>query len=123
MSIIVYVVLALAVMGGIGVGVHKVKKWGGDEVRAEWNQANEKARAAEAEKSAAAAKALAEALAKRKVITREVIRHVDREIEKPVYRDVCLPPTGVCLANAAINGTVPAGCFSDGAVPSPKPPG
>jgi nitric oxide reductase large subunit len=35
MGIIVYAVLALAVMGMIGTGVYKVKQWGGDEVRAE----------------------------------------------------------------------------------------
>lgn len=34
-SLVLYAVLALAVMGMIGTGVYKVKQWGGDEVRAE----------------------------------------------------------------------------------------
>ena len=35
MNLILYAVLALAVMGMIGTGVYKVKQWGGNEVRAE----------------------------------------------------------------------------------------
>ena len=34
-NLIVYGFLALAVMGAIGEGVHQVKKWGGEDVRAE----------------------------------------------------------------------------------------
>lgn len=123
MGLLAYGLIALAVMGAIGTGVYQVKQWGGNEVRAEWEADKTAQRKREAELSAFAAKALADERAKRKVITREVIRNVDREVEKPVYRDVCLPPTGVCLANAAINGTVPPGCLSDGTVPAVKPPG
>ena len=122
MNLIVYAVLAIAVMGMIGTGVYKVKQWGADEVRAEWNAANEKARKEEAERSAKAAQDLADERKKRRVVIQTITKEVDREVEKIAYRDVCLPDRGLCLANAAINGTVPAGCLSDGAVPAVKPP-
>ena len=53
MQIIIYAILALAIMGAIGTGVYKVKKWGGDEVRAEWSEANKKAEASARAKEAA----------------------------------------------------------------------
>ena len=43
MNLILYAVLALAVMGMIGTGVYKVKQWGAEEVRTEWAAANKKA--------------------------------------------------------------------------------
>lgn len=123
MQLIAYGLIALAVLGMVGTGVYKVKKWGGDEVRAEWNAANETARKREAELSAKAAADLEAERRKRKVVIQERTIHVDREVEKPVYRNVCLPATGVCLANAAINGKVAPECLSDGAVSAPKPAG
>ena len=123
MNLILYAVLALAVMGMVGTGVYKVKQWGGDEVRAEWNDANEKARAEEAARSAAAAQALLAERAKRKVVIQERTVHVDREVEKLVYRNQCLPDTGLCLLRAAITGKVEPGCLSDGTLPPAKPPG
>jgi len=122
-SLILYAVIFLAVAGVIGGGVYKVKKWGGDEVRAEWEADKAAARKREQELSAFAAKALADERKKRRVVVQTITKEVDREVAKPVYRDVCLPPAGLCLANAAINGSVPAGCLSDGTVPAPKPPG
>lgn len=123
MNLIVYAVLALAVMGMVGTGVYKVKQWGGDEVRAEWNNANEKARAAEQAASAKAAAELLAERAKRRVVIQERTVHVDREVEKVVYRSVCLPDSGLCLLRAAITGKVEPGCFADGTVSSSKPPG
>jgi hypothetical protein len=46
MNLILYAVLALVIMGMIGTGVYKVKKWGGDEVRAEWAEVNRLAKEA-----------------------------------------------------------------------------
>ena len=123
MQLIAYGLLALALLGAIGTGVYKVKEWGADEVRQEWAQANEKARAEEAERSAKAAADLEAERKKRKVVVKTITKEVDREVEKLVYRSVCLPDRGLCLANAAILGTVAPSCLSDGAVPPAKPPG
>lgn len=117
MNIIVYVVLALAVMGMIGTGVYKVKQWGGDEVRAEWNAANAKARADEAERSAKAAKELEDERQKRKVVTRTVTKVVDKIVDRPVYRNVCLDDSGLRCLDSAIDGKIDAGCKPDGGMP------
>ena len=123
MNLVRYAVLALVVMGTIGAGVHSIKQWGYGEAKAECIAAADKQRAEEAAKSAAAAQQLEAERKKRRVVVQEVIRNVDREVEKVTYRDVCLPSTGVCLANAAINGKVPAGCLSDSPMPAAKPSG
>lgn len=52
MGILAYGILAMALMGMIGTGVYKVKEWGADEVRQEWQQATLKAKSeAEAERA------------------------------------------------------------------------
>lgn len=123
MNLLLYGFIALAILGTLaGIG-YKVRQGGYDACKVEWAEAAEAQRKREAELSAFAAKALADERKRRKVVIQEVTRNVDREVEKTVYRDVCLPATGVCLANAAINGTVEPGCLSDGAVPAAKPSG
>ena len=123
MNLLLYGVIALAILGTIGGIGYKVRESGKDAVRVEWAAANEQARKREAELSAFAAKALADERAKRKVVIQKRTVYADREVEKLVYRSVCLPDTGVCLVNAAVNGTVAPGCLSDGTVPAPKPAG
>ena len=123
MNLLLYGFVALAIMATIGTGVYKVKKWGGDEVRAEWSAANEKARAEEAARSAAAAKELEQARAERRIIREKVVQYVDRNIEKLVVRDTCFTPVGVSCLNAIIAGKSADTCQFNGAVPKPKPPG
>ena len=123
MQIIVYAVLALAVMGMIGTGVYKVKQWGAEEVRVEWNQANEQARKREAEASAKAAQDLAAERAKKKVVIQKRTVYVDRNIEKLVDSGTCFKPVGVSCVNGAIDGKGSAGCEPDGSVSSVKPAG
>ena len=122
MNLILYAVLALAVMGMIGTGVYKVKKWGGDEVRQEWQAAEAAARKKEAEASAKAAKDLADERAKQKVVIQKRNVYVDKIVDRPIYRNVCLDADGVRCLNAAINGQDATGCKPDSAVPPAKPP-
>ena len=42
-GLLAYLIAGIALAGLIGTGVYKVKKWGADEVRAEWATANRKA--------------------------------------------------------------------------------
>ena len=121
MQIIIYAVLALAIMGTIGTGVYKVKQWGGNEVRAEWNAANEKARAEEAAKSVAAAKELADERAKKKVVYKTITQSVDKYIDRPVYLANCFDADGLRDATAAINGKIASGQQPDATVPATKP--
>ena len=123
MSLIAYGLIALALIGALGGAAYKVRESGKDAIRIEWAQANEEARKREAEASAKAAADLAAERAKRKVVIRERTNYVDREIEKPVYRNICLPDSGLRCANAAIAGESAAGCKPDGTVPPSKPAG
>jgi hypothetical protein len=122
-NLIVYAVLALAVLGMIGTGFYKVKQWGGNEVRAEWDEAKAETRKREAEASAKAAAELAEARAKAKVVIQKRTVYVDKIIDRPVYRNQCFDADGLRCLNAAINGTDATGCKPDGTVPAVKPAG
>ena len=119
-TLIVYAVIALAVLGTLTGIAWKIRESGKDAVRLEWEADKAETRRREAELSAFAAKALAEERKKRRVVVQTITKEVDREVLKPVYRDVCLPDRGLCLANAAILGTVEPGCFSDGKLPPAK---
>ena len=123
MGLIAYGLIALAVLGMIGTGVYKVKQWGGDEVRAEWNAANEQARKQEAERSAAAAQALEAERKKRKVVIREVTQYVDKIVDRPIYSNVCIDAAGLSCLESAIRGKVAPGCKPDAAMPAAKPSG
>ena len=118
MGLLAYGILALAVMGMVGTGVYKVKQWGGNEVRAEWSAANEKARAEEAAKSAAAAKELEIERAKKKVVYRTITQTVDRIVDRPVYSNICLDDDGLRCLDAAIRGESAAGCKPDDPMPA-----
>ena len=121
MQIIIYAVLAIAIMGMVGTGVYKVKQWGGNEVRAEWTAANEKARAEEAAKSAAAAKELEAERAKKKVVYKTITQSVDKYIDRPVYLANCFDADGLRDATAAINGKIADRQQPDATVPATKP--
>ena len=124
-GLLAYGLIALAVIGSLAGLYWKIYSSGFDngkaEVQSAWNAANEAARAREAAASAKAAADLAAERKKRRIVVQTVTKEVDREVLKPVYRDVCLPDRGLCLANAAILGKVDAGCFADGKLPAVKP--
>ena len=123
MSLIAYGLIALALLGAVGTGVNYVKEWGADEVRAEWNLANETARKREAEASAKAAADLEAERKKRKVVVKERTVFVDREIEKLVTSTSCISPLGVSTLNSAINGKSADRPKPDLPMPAPRPPG
>ena len=113
--------LALALMSGIGYGYKVVKDSGREEVRAEWAQANEAARQREAEASAKAAADLEAERKKRKIVVKEVTQYVDKIVDRPVYRNVCLDAAGLSCLESAIRGESTAGCKPDGTVPATSP--
>lgn len=123
MSLIAYGIIALAILGALGGLGYKVRESGKESVRLEWATANEEARRREQAASAKAAADLAAERAKRKVVIQKRTVYVDREIEKPIYRNICLPDTGLRCANAAISGKGASGCEPDGTMPAPKPAG
>lgn len=98
MNLVLYAVLALAVMGMIGTGVYQVKEWGADEVRAEWAEANRVAkevadrlaqeRALEARKTVIAAQQ-----AERKAKNYETKWRQTRNVLRDVPLAVCPTPS------------------------------
>lgn len=58
-----------------------------------------------------------------KVVYRTITRTVDKIVERPVYRNVCLDDDGVLAANAALAGQPADTGQPDDTVPGLKPPG
>lgn len=131
-TLLIYLVLVLAILGALyGLYALVDENWatsaglekGKAQVRSEWLEANRQAREAQELKSGKAAEKLEGERAEAKVIYRTITERVNVEVEKPVYRNVCLDPIGVCLANAAILGKSPDTCQPDKPVPPVKSTG
>ena len=106
-SLILYAVLAIAILGMVGIGIAKVKAWGANEVRAEWKAAEEAQRKKEAATAANAVVKKESADAKAKVVYRTITRDVDKLVTRVEYRDrACFDDDGLRLANSAISGKV-----------------
>ena len=87
-TIIIYAVIALSFIGALG-GIYAKGYYSGKAtVTAEWQEANEKARAEEAAKGAKAATTLEVKRAATKIVYRTVTKEVDKIVERPVYRDI-----------------------------------
>lgn len=98
-----------------------VKK-GAAAKQVEWDAAVEDARERETRASLEAAKLLADERRKRKTIIEERTVHVEKIIDRPVYRNVCFDVDGLRCANAALLGSASAaGCKPDGGVPGTQP--
>lgn len=122
-----YVILgALAGMllmcaAAFGYGVHVTNDhWNAKELGVEKQIEAEKDALVKQANDAEAA--LSAAQAQQKVVYRDVIKNVDRIVTRPVYRNVCLDPDGLQLANTALTGKTPNSSQSNGTVPGPHTP-
>ena len=122
-TLLIYGLMALAALGMLGGITYKVRQGGYDAAKAECLAEAAAQAKREQAASANAAADLAAERAKRKTIIQTRTNYVDREVEKPVYRNVCLPDSGVSCLNAAINGKDATGCKPDATVPAVKPTG
>lgn len=126
-TLIVYAIIVLAVLGtlaAIVAGIYgKGKDVGRAQVKGQWDRANAEARKREQEASAKAAKALEAERQKRKVVIRERTVYVDKIVDRPVYRNVCLDADGLRCLGSAIRGESAAGCKPDKPVPPAAPSG
>ena len=118
-GLLLYGLLALAILGTLaGIG-YSIRKAGMDAVRAEWAEANRQAREKEAAQAGKAAEKLEAKREKAKVIYRTITKEVDKIVERPVYRSVCLDTDGLRLARCAIRGQDASACKPDKPVPAP----
>ena len=121
-TIIVYAVIALSFIGALG-GIYAKGYYSGKAtVTAEWQAANEKARAEEAAKGAAAATKLETSRAKTKIVYRTITKEVDKVVVE--YRDrPCLDDRGLHITRCAIQQKSGDSCKPAGPVPAVKPSG
>lgn len=127
-TLVIYAFIAMAVLGLLSAFVfgiyHKGYAAGSTAVKVQWDAANKAQRDAEAKKADNAARLLETTRARDRVIVKTVTKEVDRLVDRPVYRNVCLEPDGLRVARCAIRGEEPASCKLDEPVrPSPGPAG
>lgn len=103
-SIIIYAVLALAILAMLSGIAYKIRESGKDAIRLEWADANRLQREAEAKKASEASTSLEKDRAKAKIIYRTIREQVDKIVDREVYRNVCFDADGVLRANAALVG-------------------
>ena len=121
---LLYLIAGIAILTILSGVAYRIRESGKESVRLEWAEANRIQREAEAKQIAAASKALEAANAKRKIVYRTITKEVDRVVERPVYRNVCLDDGGLRCLDAAIRGEVGAGCKPDEPLPpAGKPDG
>ncbi len=111
MGPMVYLVIGMAIVGTLGAiawGIYsKGHAAGAAEIREQWHQAAAAQRKKEETRAAAAATRLETANEKARVVYRTITQQVDRYIDRPVYRNVCLDADGLRDANAALRGGPP----------------
>lgn len=96
-------------------GVAKGRK----EVQAQWDEAKLQQKEEEIERGRNAAHNLGEDRAKSEVVHRTVTKYIDRIVDRPVYRNMCMDDDGLRNLNCAIRGeTGTAACRPDAALPA-----
>lgn len=118
---LIYLIAGVAALGILASLYYYIRESGKDAVYLEWSEASRHQRENEERTAYSAASGLEVDRAKTKVIYRNITQRVTVEVEKPVYRNVCLAPGGLCIANAAITGADPAACKPDEPVSGAAP--
>lgn len=120
-NLLVYGLIALAVLASLAGLYERIHHGGVIEgearIQKRWDEANAAARARERKQVAIAVDKKEQADAKEKVVYRTVKEYVDRIVDRPVYRNVCLDADGLRVARCAIRGESPDRCTPDGPVP------
>jgi len=118
-TLLIYGLLALAIIAGLATIGYAVRKAGYDAARLECEQAAAAQREREAAQAAKAAQALEEANNARRIVYRKIVREVDKIVVE--YRDKpCLDDRGLSVANRAIRGESAPATESDRPLPKPS---
>jgi len=105
-GLLMYGLVALALLGALGGIYYKGYTSGADSVRLEWQEASQAQREAEQKQAQKAAEKKETGDQKARVVYRKITQEVERVVEKPVYRHVCLDDDGLRHARDAIRGAV-----------------
>jgi len=105
-SLLMYGLLALAVLGALGGIYGAGYRSGSNAVHNEWQTASREQRDREAKAGQKAAEKKEAGDAKAKVVYRRITQEVERVVEKPIYHHICLDPDGLRHARDAIGGKI-----------------
>jgi len=105
MNLLLYGVVALAIIGALGGIGYKVRESGYDACKLEWQEAEAERMKDEVGKNFLASTKLEKGNADAKVVYRTITRDVDKVVDRVEYRDVCFDDDGLRLANDALRGT------------------
>lgn len=104
-SLIAKGLIILAIISAVGTGVYKVKQWGANEVRAEWEQAERDQRERELNQAGRAVTGLE----KDRGVSRKKYAELEQRLaditNRPVYSTVCIDTDGMRDINAALVGS------------------
>lgn len=100
------VVSGLALAVGLGIG-WQAKGWLEDSKRLSAMEAAQAAIDSAMEREATIARKMEDRLAELEASERVIDRGIIREVERPVYKRVCLEPDAIRLLNAAAEGRSP----------------
>ena len=106
-SLLMYGLLALAVLGALGGIYGAGYRSGSNSVMNEWQTASREQRAREEKRATKAAEKKEQGDAKAKVVYRTIYRDVEKVVERPSYSSVCLDDDGLRLSRDAIGGKSP----------------
>ena len=116
-GLIVYAVLALAILGTLSGIAYKIREGGKESVRLEWAESNRIARAEEEKKAQAAATKTEAVRVEIRYRTKTITKEVDKIVDRPVYSATCLDADGLRLARCAIRGQGADTCKPDKPLP------
>ena len=127
--ILAVLMAVVSILGLIGTGVYKVKKWGGDEVRAEWAAANAAAQQ-EADRVRKAQEATREKLDQEQARRLKDAQKRARTLENDLSAALKATPIPDCrvsdglrdIANRALSGGEGQGSGGVPRKPQPPPP-
>lgn len=97
-------IIGIAVAGGLFFGGWQVRSYYEDSKDLAAKEEREKILQAVESRESKIALNVQEQIRDLEINTRTIDRGIIREIQKPVYRNVCLPANGVRLFNAISNG-------------------
>lgn len=121
-KLLLYGLIALAILGMIGTGIYKVKQWGANEVQMEWDQAQRDQREKELNQANKAATGFENDRAKAKTVYVEIEKRVVEYIDRPVYDTVCIDPDGLRNINDALDGEITIAPVAPSGVPKVTTP-
>lgn len=122
-TILVYGLIALAIIGLLSGIAWKIYSAGQTAKQAEWERAAAQQARKETIQSTHAATQLEADHAQAKIVYKTITKSVDRYIDRPVYRTECFDADGLRDANAALSGQAAAPPKPDYSLSRPDPAG